>query len=176
MDAARRETTVPDSPPPTVADAKPTSSETSMEQRRQMVALHAQGLSYPAIADQLGCSRWTVGRWVRAAAAGGAAALNYHSRRPHTPHPQTMAASVQTQLRALHAAHPGWGARLLQRHLALEHVSPLPSEATVHHWLRRWGVPLVRPRRQKALGWSTPTTPPTSLWQVDFKQKGGPGI
>ena len=152
---------------------KPTSSETSRTQRAQMVTLHGQGLTYDAIATQLGCSRWTVGRWVRAHRRGGAAALAYHSRRPHTPHPLTTSPTVRARIRAIHDAHPGWGARLIRRQLDRDGVTPLPSEVTIHAWLRRWDVPLVRPLRHKPLGFAQPANGATPSWEVDFKEKGG---
>jgi hypothetical protein len=46
---------------------------------------------------------------------------------------------------------------------------------TVHAWLRRLGYLPPRTLRHKPLGWSTPATLPTEpVWQVDFKEKGGP--
>jgi transposase len=156
--------------------AKPTSSETSIAQRAQMVALRGQGWSYAAIARHLGCSPWTVGRWIRAHAADGSTALAYHARRPHTAHPQMVAPACQAQIQAIRQAHPQWGARLIRRHLELDGGTDLPSEVTIHHWLRRLGFPLVRPRRHKPLGWTgDPVTATTPVWQMDFKQKGGSG-
>ena len=157
------------------AAERPTTGETTAEQRRLMVRLYAQGASYGAIAEQLGCSRWTVGRWVRAAAAGGEAALAYRSRRPLTPHPQTTPPAVQARIRAIRERHPGWGARLIRRQLELEGSTPVPSEAAIQRWLRTQGFALVRPLRHKSLGWPTPTAGAQSVWQVDFKQKGGLG-
>jgi transposase len=150
--------------------------ETTIEQRQQMVRWHAQGSSYAVIASHLGCSRWTVGRWVRAAARGGEAALGSRSHRPRTPHPQTTPVVVQTQIQAIRQAHPHWGARLIRRQLELDGVPQPPSEVTIHAWLRRWDVPLVRPPRHKPLGWTSPAPASTTpLWQLDFKQKGGHG-
>jgi transposase len=153
---------------------KPTSSETSLAQRQQMVRLHAEGWRYAEIAAVLDCSVWTVGRWVRAVARDGEDALAYHSRRPHTPHPQTTPPAVQARIRAIRAAHPGWGPRLIRRRLDLDGVTPLPSEVTIAAWLQRWGYPLVQPPRHKPLGFaSAPPEPATPLWEVDFKEKGG---
>ena len=39
---------------------------TTLEQRQKMVKLSSEGLSYAAISAQLGCSKWTVRKWVRA--------------------------------------------------------------------------------------------------------------
>jgi transposase len=156
------------------APRKPTSSETSLAQRQTMVQLHQQGWTYAAIAAHLACSPWTVGRWVRAHAAGGAAALGYRSRRPRTAHPQTTPPALHAQIRTIRQRHPGWGARLIRRQLMLDGVATPPSEVTIHRMLGRLGFPLVRPPRHKPLGWPSPP-PATPLWQVDFKQKGGAG-
>ena len=154
----------------------PTGRETDRTQRQTMVTLHQQGWTYAAIATHLGCSRWTVGRWVRAVARGGEAALAPHSRRPHHPHPQTTSAHLQERIAAVQTAHPRWGARLRRRQLLLDGESGVPSEVTIHAWLRRFGCPLVRPRTGKPLGWTTATTTATPMWEVDFKQKGGIAI
>jgi transposase len=155
---------------------KPTGRETTQDERATMVRLRAEGRGYDAIAAQVGCSAWTVGRWVRAHAAGGPAALAYRSRRPTTAHPQTTAPAVQERIRAIRARHPGWGARLIRRQLVLDGVADAPSEVTVHRWLIRQGFPLVRPLRRKPLAWPTPPSGGSPVWQADFKQKGGPGI
>jgi putative transposase len=155
---------------------KPTSRETTREQREAMVRLRAQGESYAAIAARLACSPWTVGRWVRAYAAAGPAALAYRSRRPRTPHPQTTPVAVQERIRAVRQRHPGWGARLIRRQLVLDGVADAPSEVTIQRWLVRQGFPLVRPLRHKPLGWPSPASSAAPVWQADFKQKGGPGI
>ena len=39
---------------------------TTLEQRQKMIALSLEGVSFAAIARQLGCSKWTVRKWVRA--------------------------------------------------------------------------------------------------------------
>jgi transposase len=153
---------------------KPTGRETTVEQREAMVRLRAQGASYAAIAARVGCSAWTVGRWVRAYAAGGEPALAYRSRRPRTPHPRTTPVAVQERIRAIRQRHPGWGARLIRRQLGLDGGAAAPSEVTIQHWLGRQGFPLVRPLRHKPLGWPGPP-PAGPVWEVDFKQKGGPG-
>jgi transposase len=153
-----------------------TGSETSVAQRQQMVRWHQHGWTYATIAAHLGCSRWTVGRWVRAHARGGDTALVSPGHRPHTPHPQLTAPTVQARIRTIRQTHPGWGARLIRRQLDLDGVPTPPSEGTIQHWLHRQGFPLVRPPRQKPLGWTTAPPPATAaVWQIDFKQKGGPG-
>jgi transposase len=153
---------------------KPTRSETSLADRATMIQLHAEGWRYAEIAAHLNCSVWTVGRWVRAYRRDGEEALAYHRRRPQTPHPLTTPPDVQARIRAIRAAHPGWGARLIRRHLDRAGVRPLPSEVTIAAWLNRWGYPLVQPPRHKPLGFATaPPAGATPVWEVDFKEKGG---
>lgn len=156
---------------------KPTWSELSIDQRREIIRLHQVGLPYAAIAERVACSLWTVGRWVRAWHRDGEAALAYKSRRPTSPHPRTTAVTIQDQIRAIRHAHPGWGARLIRRQLVLDGVSDIPSEVTIHAWLRRLGFELVRPATAKPAGWRERRPMPLGpVWQADFKQKGGSPI
>lgn len=156
---------------------KPTWSESSIDQRREIIRLHQLGLSYAAIAGQVACSLWTVGRWVRAWQRDGEAALAYKSRRPTNPHPRTTAVAIQDQIRAIRQAHPGWGACLIRRQLVLDGVSDAPSAVTIQAWLRRLGFALVRPATAKPMGWREQRAVPVGpIWQADFKQKGGSPI
>ena len=156
---------------------KPTSSETSLDQRRLMVQLHQQGWTYPAIAHDLGVSRWTVRRWVQRYRQAGEVGLAYRPRRPRSEHPQTTPAAVRTRIRALREAHPGWGARLIRHQLEREGWTGIPSEVTIQAWLRRFGFELLQPRTSKPVGWTTPTpAPDEECWQADFKEKGGSPI
>ncbi len=155
---------------------KPTRSETEVAERQRMVALADQGWTYAAIAAAIGCSVWTVGRWVRAARRSGPAALVYKSRRPTTPHPLTTPPAIQARIVALREAHPGWGPRLIQRQLRREQSAVIPSEVTIRHWLRHHGFPSLRPTTAKPLGWATPAAASGPVWQADFKQKGGSRI
>lgn len=156
---------------------KPTSQETSLAQREQMVALAAGGWTRRAIAVEVGCSPRTVQRWLRRARAAGSAGLAYRSRRPRRPHPQTTAPAIVARIDAVRRAHPGWGARLIRRQLVLDGLAGIPSEVTVQAWLRRLGHAPVQPPRHKPLGWSTPPVAPSeAVWQADFKAKGGSRI
>jgi len=157
-----------------VVTDKPTVSETSLADRQEIIRLTEAGWPAPAIAEHLGCSVRTVSRWRSANRHGGAAALAYHSRRPHTQAEHTTPPSVIAQIVAIRAAHPGWGACLIQRQLRLDGISPLPCRRTVQHWLTRLGYPSVRAPAHKPLGFPQP--PPSrddTLWEVDHKQKGG---
>lgn len=155
---------------------RPTSTETARMDRERIVTLAAQGWSRQAIAEEVGCSRRTVQRWVARFREGGLAALDYRSRRPHRPHPLTTAPALVARIDAIRQAHPGWGARLIHRQLQLEAWDGIPSEVTVHAWVRRLGHRVTQRPRHKPLGWSTPSSLPTeAVWQMDFKEKGGSG-
>lgn len=156
---------------------KPTSSESSVEQRRLIVQLHQQGWTYPAIADDLGVSRWTVMRWVQRYRQDGERGLAYRPRRPGAEHPQTTPAGVRERIRALREAHPGWGARLIHRQLEREGWERIPSEVTIQHWLSRFGFALLQPRTGQPLGFTTPAPDADEeCWQADFKETGGSPI
>jgi transposase len=156
-----------------IVASKPTVSETSLEQRQQIIALTQQGVSAPAIAQVVGCSARTVRRWRARQRQAGSAGLAYHSRRPVTRHPQTTPPAVVARIKAIRTAHPQWGARLIHRQLRLDGVAA-PSETTVRHWLARLGFGLVRPPRGKRLGWrQTPPAPDASVWEMDFTKKRG---
>jgi hypothetical protein len=156
-----------------IVQTKPTVSETSLAQRQHIIDLTAQGASAPEIAADLGCSVRTVHRWRARQRQAGPAGLAYHSRRPQTPHPQTMPADVVARIGAIRAAHPRWGARLIQRQLRLEGVMPTPCETTVGHWLTRLGYGPVR-SPGKPLGWTPPAPQPDEVvWEVDFTKKRG---
>lgn len=156
-----------------IVQSKPTVSETSLEQRQRIIALTSQGVSAPRIATELGCSVRTVHRWRARQRQAGPAGLAYHSRRPQTPHPQTTRPAVVARIQAIREAHPHWGARLIQRQLRLDGVTPAPCEQTVQHWLRRLGYGPVR-ARGTPLGWTPPASQPhETVWEVDFtKQRG----
>jgi transposase len=151
---------------------KPTSSETSLAQRQQMVSRHAAGASYQQIADALGVSRRTVMRWVTRERRAGADALAYRSRRRQQPHPATLSAARVARIDALRRAHPGWGPRLIRRQLLLDGERAVPAESPIRRWLRRLGHPSVRAAPRVPLGWRCPRpTPGESVWQIDFKEK-----
>lgn len=150
---------------------------TCLSQRQTIIQFQQAGLTYAQIAERVGCSRWTVGRWVRAWKRHGPSGLEPRSSRPHGIHPQTTPTWIQDRIAAIRTAHPGWGARLIHRQLQVDRVTPLPSERTVQAWLRRQGFPLVRPRTAKPLGFpASATTPHQPLWEADFKKKGGSPI
>jgi transposase len=158
-----------------IVPTKPTVSETSLEQRQRIIALTTAGVSAPQIASALGCSVRTVHRWRARQRQAGPAGLAYHSRRPQTPHPRTTSPAIVARIQAIREAHPRWGARLIQRQLRLEGVTPVPCARTVQHWLTRLGYGTVR-AAGKPLGWTPPAAQPNEVvWEVDFTKKRGAG-
>jgi transposase-like protein len=157
-----------------VVTDKPTVSETSLADRQEIIRLTEAGWTAAAIADHLGRSARTVRRWRSAHRHGGAAALAYHSRQPHTRAEHAMPQAVIDRIVAIRSAHLGWGACLIQRQLRLDGVSPLPCRRTVQHWLGRLGYASVRPVAHTPLGFPQPRpSRDDTLWEVDHKQKGG---
>jgi transposase len=159
-----------------IVENKPTVSECSRAERQEIIRRTAVGESAPVIAASLRRSVRTITRWRCAFRRAGEDGLAYHSRRPHTVPAHTTPPHVVARIGAIRAAHPGWGARLIRRQLRLEGVRPLPSERTVHRWLRRLGCPPVRPPTPKPLGFPQP--PPVrddTVWEVDHTQKRGRG-
>jgi transposase len=159
-----------------IVAVKPTISECSLSERQEILRRTEAGESAPVIAARLGRSVRTVTRWRSAFRRQGAAGLAYHSRRPQTAPAHTTPPAIVARIRAIRTQHPGWGARLIRRQLLLDGVSPLPSERTVHRWLRRLGLPPVRPPTPKPLGFPQPPAGrDDTIWEVDHKQKGGSG-
>ena len=154
---------------------KPTSSQTSYEDRVRMVQLRKQGLSYPEIARRIGCSLWTVRRWVKAFERGGWEALAYKSCALKTPHPLRTPEAIRQRIREIKQAHPKWGARLIRRKLLLEGMEPVPSEVTIHKILRQEGFPKVREGRRERVSWASGGSEAEGVVQADFKPKGGTG-
>ena len=87
----------------------PRANVTPVAIRQRIVALDQAGLTYGQIAERVGCSRWTVGRWVRTWRREEPARLEPRAHRPHRVHPQTTAPWIQERIRAIRQTHPGWG-------------------------------------------------------------------
>lgn len=155
--------------------AKPTASETSLDQRQRIITLTQHGHSATRIAAEVGCSPRTVHRWRARYRQAGDDGLAYRSRQPHTAHPQTTAQAIIDHIQAIRAAHPQWGAHLIHGQLRLDGVPAVPSERTIHSWLGRLGHGRVRPLPGKPLGWPTPAPrADETVWEVDFKKKPAP--
>jgi transposase InsO family protein len=101
------------------------------------------------------------------------AALQEHSRRPHTS-PTKVADDVEELLVAARKLHPTWGPKKLRAWIA--HYRPqvqLPAQSTIGEVLRRRGLVLAHRRRVRGTKATTQPfaelTGPNATWCVDFK-------
>jgi putative transposase len=145
-----------------------------MDVRQAFVAdARREALSMTALCATYGISRKTGYKWVARADAGGVAALEDRSRRPHgTPHavsPEVVAAVVAARQR-----WPLWGATKVRQWLARQQPAVAwPSRATLHRLWQQAG--LVRARRARPRGTPWPTHTRTEavaahdVWTIDFK-------
>ena len=116
-----------------------------------------------------GISRETGYEWVRRVEAGGAAALQDRSRRPHTSPTQTPAA-VRDALIAARQRHPTWGPKKL-----LARDWPLARRcacSTASGLLKDAGLVAPSRRRRRLTHPGAPaeaTAEPNAVWTIDFK-------
>ncbi|WP_376791600.1 helix-turn-helix domain-containing protein [Thermoflexus sp.] len=80
---------------------KPTATQTDDKDRVRMVELRKQGWTDRAMAQRIGCSVWTVIRWVKAFARGGWDAWAYPSCAPKTSHPLPTPEAVRQRIREI---------------------------------------------------------------------------
>jgi putative transposase len=149
--------------------------ETSpMEQRLEFVREYNTGLfTMTELAAQYEISRKTGYKWVAAYAAGGAAALQDGSRRPHQS-PHAIAPELVDAILEVRRRHPRWGPKkLLAVAARRDPDAAWPARSTVAAWLTKRG--LITPRRRVehrpgATGWplASPTRP-NEVWTTDFK-------
>jgi len=83
--------------------------KTTFQERIVISELAEAGHSDPEIATYMGCSVWTVRKWRRIFEHKGRDGLTTQMGRPATGVLSTMLPELQTKLRALREAHPGWG-------------------------------------------------------------------
>jgi IS30 family transposase len=90
---------------------KPTSSETSLDQRQRIVRLSEQGHSAQEVATLVGVSRWTVLRWVRRYRQAGEVGLAYrpadHAAPIPRPPPRRYGHASRPCARSIRAGVPG---------------------------------------------------------------------
>ncbi len=150
----------------------PATRPTTMPQRQALMHLAHSGLSYAAMAEQFGLSRWTARKWARRARAGELAALVTHWGRPPTGPLAGYAPLVRYLALRLKRQHPGWGAgyiRLkLTQHPALR-TQALPAAVSIWRYWRSFGERLLPARH------APEPKPPAAgvvhgVWQLDFKE------
>jgi transposase InsO family protein len=144
-----------------------------MEQRLQFVREYATGLfTMTELAVQYGISRKTGYKWVGEYDAGGAAALQDRSRRPHHS-PHAITPELVDAILAVRRRHPQWGPKKLLAVAARQDPDAAwPARSTVAAWLKTRGLITPRRRVQHRPGASprlrSPTRP-NEVWTTDFK-------
>lgn len=140
-----------------------------MEVREQRVEFVVRALrsSQPLsqLCHEFGISRPTGYLWLARYRAGGVAAIEERSRRPHRSPTQT-APELETRIVALRRVYPDWGARKLA--VLLDRQGIRLTSSTIHRVLLRHG--LVRDEdRHAAAVHRFEREQPNELWQMDFK-------
>lgn len=150
----------------------PATRPTTIQQRQAIMQFTQAGLSYHAIAQQVGVSVWTARKWARRTRSGGLSALVSRLGRPvagplggHAPLVRYVALRLKRQ-------HPTWGAayivQKMRAHPSLR-ASPLPHPVSVWRYWRAFGDRLFAKRH-------TPQPQPPKagvvhgVWQLDFKE------
>ncbi len=117
--------------------------KTTFQERIVISELAEGGHTDPEIAAYLGCSVWTVRKWRRIFERKGRDGLTTQVERPATGVLSTMSPELQTTLRALREAHPGWGPESLLATLRADpawSTSRLPSRSRVAAFLKQAGL------------------------------------
>ncbi len=144
----------------------PWHTQTPMSQRLEFVILAARGgVSFKELCRRYGVSRKTGYKWLGRYTAGGTAALQDRSRKPHRS-PRQVPATVAAQVIALREQTTWCGRKLHQRLKALQ-AEPVPAASTCTAILRR--ADLLK--KDRAHGpWQRFERPqPNELWQMDHK-------
>jgi transposase InsO family protein len=125
------------------------------------------GLPLAVVCRQYGISRKTAYKWVHRFRAGGSAALQNRSRRPHRS-PTRTSADLEERIVQTHQRFH-WGAAKIHAYLkAHQPPARLPSITTVHAVLQRHQqVPLPADPPAPMHRFEHPC--PNDLWQMDFK-------
>ena len=126
------------------------------ERRRQVIGLRERGLSYEAIAAQVGLSQTGVFNICQRFARAGAAGLTSQRRGPPPGHGRVLAAEQETSIRALICAHTpdelGLPFALWQRAavqaLIRQRCGVWLAVRTVGKYLARWGFTAQKPLRR----------------------------
>ncbi|HUN93057.1 MAG TPA: IS481 family transposase [Burkholderiaceae bacterium] len=138
----------------------------TMTLRQEFTSLARQGqVPLAELCRRYGISRKTGYKWLGRAGAGGEAALQDRSRRPHVS-PGRVSAKVEEQVVALRQAFPAWGPRKLRRLLQCEAV---PAVSTVAAILRRHGLIRADDAQEHRPYTRFEHAQPNDLWQMDFK-------
>jgi transposase InsO family protein len=144
------------------------------EQRFDLVRqMMCGGGSVTELCRRLGISRQTAYKWKKRYQLRKLRGLKDRSRRPLSLARRTSALWLR-RVRRWRTGHPTWGARKLRHELVRRFgLSGAPSHATIHRWLKRWGLSRSRPRRRRGPVLmrrpSYCTRRCHDVWTVDFK-------
>src|SRR5687767_9265430 len=144
-----------------------------MDQRKQFVREARRGHDdMTALCARYEVSRKTGYKWLAHYEAGGLAALEERSRRPHHS-PQATEAAVLAAILEVRRHHPTWGGKKLAVTLARRWPKlPRCAPSTIALLLKRHGC-VTSSRRRRALGHPgrpmSPMTEPNAVWTADFK-------
>ncbi len=83
--------------------------KTTLQERVTIGKQATAGRTDTQIATKLDCSVWTVRKWRRIFVDQGRAGFKNHMGRPATGPLGTIPLELQTAIRRLREAHPGWG-------------------------------------------------------------------
>ena len=145
--------------------------QTLLAERVRINELAQKGKRDPAIAEELGWSRWTVRKWRRRQRDQGRAGLHSQMGRPKRGALSSYPAELKETLLTWRQQHPGWGAKTLQAELAADERfagQKLPSLRSINHLLK--DNDLVKPHeRHTSLPQSAATSPQASHeeWEID---------
>lgn len=145
--------------------------KTTFQERVLMSELATAGRTDLEIADTLGRSVWTVRKWRRLFQRKGRVGLTTQMGRPATGILSTLPLDLQTIIRGLRVAHPGWGPDTILATLRADpfwRTQRLPSRSRVAAFLKQEGL-TRRYQRHVDLPQPTPQAPQAAHdeWQMD---------
>ncbi len=115
----------------------------SFSEKLEIAEKFTQGQSDRQIAQELGCSKWTVRKWRRLYQSQGKKGLRPKRGRPATGILSTFPPELAEAILQIRQAHPGWGADSILLELHLERGWPkslLPHRALVAAFLHAKGL------------------------------------
>jgi transposase InsO family protein len=137
-----------------------------MSQRFEFVVLASQsGLAFSELCRRFDVSRKTGYKWLERYKAGGAAALQERSRKPHRS-PKQVSAVVAEAVVALRR-ETGWGGRKLRRRLQDLGHAEVPAASTCTEIVRR--ADLLKKDAPSGPMQRFERALPNELWQMDHK-------
>jgi hypothetical protein len=146
--------------------------ETTIEQRRKMVDLAAEGNTYEAVAEQMSVSFWTARKWIRRGKRNGKEGLASCYGRPKTGPMGGVDPLIKYVVLRLKRQHPTWGAEYVLKKLREKprlRGKDLPSETTIWRYWRSFGDRLY-PKRDPPQSKIAPSDQPHGVWQMDAKE------